>query len=344
MIVARGSNFGKSALLNKNIKIFLNYFLGPIIFVWLTYSIIQQIRRQPDLEEHLSYIREAAYGADAWKFWMVFLLMFINWGIEARKWQILLKPLQHMPFLRAFKATLTGVSFAMNTPNRIGEYGGRMLFVEEGNRIRSVSLTIVGSFSQLIITLVLGVTGLYILSDALLQQQQIPGLDIWFRSVRWILVIITVVCLLIFFRISWIIKGVERLPGMSAFVQHIAVMEELSVTLLLRVLLLSLVRFIVFVIQYNLLLQVLHVGVDVWLAFWLVSVLFLCLAIWPTIAILELGLRWEYSLFLFGLFSSNTVGIYAAATAIWLINLVVPALAGSLFLLGLRIFKKERPK
>ena len=303
---------------------------------------VKQIRQQPDLDTHLRYIREAAYGVQAWKFWMVFVLMLINWGIEARKWQILLLPIQKMPFLRAFKATLTGVSFAMNTPNRIGEYGGRMLFVDEGNRLKSVSLTIAGSFSQLIVTLILGVAGLYVLSDELMQKEQLSGLAIWFKSIRWMLVIITLVCLLIYFRISWIIKGIERLPGLTTFVQHIAVMEELSVTLLLRVLSLSLLRFIVFTIQYNLLLQVLHVGVDVWVGFWLVSVLFLCLAIWPTIAILELGLRWEYSLFLFSLYSSNTVGIYAVATAIWLINLVVPAMAGSLFLLGLRIFKKEK--
>lgn len=303
---------------------------------------IKQIRQQPDLETHLGYIREAAYGVHAWKFWLVFVLMLINWGIEARKWQVLLLPIQRMPFLRAFKATLTGVSFAMNTPNRIGEYGGRMLFVDEGNRLKSVSLTIAGSFSQLIVTLILGVTGLYVLSDELMQKEQLSGLAIWFKSIRWMLVIITLVCLLIYFRISWIIKGIERLPGLTTFVQHIVVMEELSVTLLLRVLSLSLLRFIVFTIQYNLLLQVLHVGVDVWVGFWLVSVLFLCLAIWPTIAILELGLRWEYSLFLFSLYSSNTVGIYAVATAIWLINLVVPAMAGSLFLLGLRIFKKEK--
>jgi hypothetical protein len=303
---------------------------------------VKQIRQQPDLDTHLGYIREAAYGEHAWKFWLVFVLMLINWGIEARKWQVLLLPIQKMPFLRAFKATLTGVSFAMNTPNRIGEYGGRMLFVDEGNRLKSVSLTIAGSFSQLIITLILGVAGLYVLSDELMQKEQLSGLAIWFKSIRWMLVIITLVCLLIYFRISWIIKGIERLPGLTTFIQHIAVMEELSVTLLLRVLSLSLLRFIVFTIQYNLLLQVLHVGVDVWVGFWLVSVLFLCLAIWPTIAILELGLRWEYSLFLFSLYSSNTVGIYAAATAIWLINLVVPAMAGSLFLLGLRIFKKEK--
>jgi len=96
-----------------------------------------------------------------------------------------------------------------------------------------------------------------------------------------------------------------------------------------------------FIIQYNLLLQALHVEIGWWHGFWIVSILFLCLAIWPTIAILELGLRWEYSLLLFSLYSSNTVGIYAVATAIWLINLVLPALAGALFLLGLRIFKKQ---
>lgn len=340
MIVARGKYFWKNGPLNKSIKIFLNYFLGPMIFIWLAYSMITQIRKQPDLEEHLVYIKEAAYGPDAWKFWTVIFLMFVNWGIEARKWQVLLKPLQHMPFMRSFKAILTGVSFAMNTPNRVGEYGGRVLFVDEGNRLRSVSLTIAGSFSQLIITLVLGVTGLFILSDMLMQNSNLQSVSIWFRSIRFMLVVITLVCLLFYFRIGWIIKGVERLPGIASFAKHIAVLEELSFNLLLRVLSLSFTRFIVFIIQYNLLLQVLHVDIDWWNGFWVVSVLFLCLAIWPTIAILELGLRWEYSLFLFSMFSQNTVGIYVTATAIWLVNLVLPALAGSLFLLGLRIFRK----
>jgi hypothetical protein len=42
---------------------------------------------------------------------------------------------------------------------------------------------------------------------------------------------------------------------------------------------------------------------------------------------------------LFGLYSANTVGIYAAATGIWLVNLVLPALAGSLFILGVRVLR-----
>jgi len=301
---------------------------------------VRQIRQQPDLAEHLTYVREAAYGPQAWKFWAVILLMLVNWGIEARKWQILLRPLQHMPFLRAFRATLTGVSFAMNTPNRVGEYGGRMLYVNEGNRIRSVSLTIAGSVSQLIVTLVLGVSGLYVLSDVLMQDVHFRTGSIWFRSIRFILVIVTVLCMMFYFKIGWIIRGLERLPGMQRFMHHVTVLEDLSVSLLLRVLSLSFFRFLVFIIQYNLVLEVLHVNIDWWNGFWSVCVLFLCLAILPTVAILELGLRWEYSMFLFSLFSSNTVGIYVTATAIWLINLVLPALAGTLFLPGLRIFRK----
>lgn len=336
-----GTIFGKRRLLNKNIKIFLNYFLGPVVFVWLSYSIFRQIRQQQDLKENLQLIRSAATGAEAWKLAAVFGLMFLNWGIEARKWQVLLLPLQRISLGRSFKAILAGVAFALNTPNRIGEYGGRVLFLDEGKRIRGVSLTIAGSFSQLIVTLVFGVTGIWILKDVFLANEYISSYSIWLKFLEGILAGITLLCLLVYFRIGWIIRAVEHLPGLGAIVRHIAILEDLSVTVLLRVLSLSTGRYLVFIIQYILMLQVMNVDVGLWTGFWLVAILFLWLAIWPTIALLELGLRWEYSLLLFSTVSTNAVGIYAVATGIWLINLVVPALAGSLFMLGIRIFKER---
>jgi len=36
--------------LNRNSKIFINYFLGPLLFVWLSWSIYRQVQRQPGLE------------------------------------------------------------------------------------------------------------------------------------------------------------------------------------------------------------------------------------------------------------------------------------------------------
>jgi hypothetical protein len=94
------------------------------------------------------------------------------------------------------------------------------------------------------------------------------------------------------------------------------------------------------VLQYLLLLKVFKVNVPHWQSVSMVTVLFLMLAIIPTITLAELGIRGEISIQLFGLVSSNIVGILFTATGIWFINKVIPALAGSLFILGIRLFKK----
>jgi hypothetical protein len=269
----------------------------------------------------------------------VLALMPLNWGLEARKWQVLLAKLHRMDYNQAFRAILGGVAFSLNTPNRIGEYGGRVLFIPEGKRGQAVSLTIAGSFSQLLVTLFMGAAGLFVMTDRLLSATDAENLRIWITVFRTVVLVVACVGMLVYFRMSWLVRGIELVPGVRRFVRYIAVLEDMDVTILLRVLLLSTLRFLVFVIQYNLMLWIMQVGIGWWEGFWAVCVLFLLLATLPTVALLELGLRWEYSIMLFGLYSSNTVGIYAAATGIWLVNLVLPAMAGSLFILGVRIFR-----
>jgi hypothetical protein len=73
----------------------------------------------------------------------------------------------------------------------------------------------------------------------------------------------------------------------------------------------------------------------------LTAILFLTLAIIPTLTLAELGIRGKVSLFLFGLYSSNELGILASAGGIWLLNLIVPACLGGLILLRLQYFRKR---
>ncbi|PWT95110.1 MAG: hypothetical protein C5B52_18665 [Bacteroidetes bacterium] len=329
--------------LNKNIKIFLNWVVGPLLFIWLTWSIIIQVRHQPNLNESLRYLQESAFGLKSRKFWIVIAMMFLNWGLEARKWQVLMNSLEKISFWRAFKAVLSGVSFALNTPNRIGEYGGRILYVSEGKRIQSAALTIAGSFSQLIITLFMGGLGVLFSKKGLIENGN-PGesLSLILNVLMWAVFIAAIFCLLIYFRLAWIVRSFEKVPLVSRFVKQVTILETISVTILLRVLSLSFVRYVVFVVQYILLFDVMHVYMGWWQAFWLIGVLYLVLAVVPTIALLELGIRGKASILLFKLYSSNSVGIYATATGIWLVNLVVPALAGSLLIIGVKIFNEKR--
>ncbi len=284
-------------------------------------------------------IRQALTGTEAWKLIATILLMFVNWGLETLKWQLLLRHLHKISFGEAFKAILSGLAFALNTPNRIGEYGGRVLFIPDGKRVRAVSLTLAGSFSQLLVTLILGGVGLFFLSDKITASVEFSSLHVWITVLEVLVFFIAIAGCIIYFKLGLLVKLFEKLPGVQIYSRHIDVLSEMNVTILLNVMILSFLRFLVFIIQYNLMLQMMQVEMGWWSGFWTVSVLFLLLATLPTIALLELGLRWEYSIMLFGLFSGNILGIYAAATGIWLINLVLPALAGSLFILGIRIFK-----
>jgi len=104
--------------LNKNIKILVNYFLGPVLFLVLSWSLYTQVKNQPDLAHRWQQIR---YSWQQPGFWAVVVLMPLNWGIESRKWQVLVLHVQRFSFLSAFKSVLSGCSVTMLTPNRVGE-------------------------------------------------------------------------------------------------------------------------------------------------------------------------------------------------------------------------------
>ncbi len=328
---------------NKKIKIIVKYFVGPLLGAWLFYSLYQQIKHQPNLHESLSLIRQAPFGDMAWKFWLVIFLALVNWGIEARKWQVLLKPLQKIRFLRAYRSVLSGLALSLNTPNRMGEYGGRILYVKDGSRLKAISLSIAGSISQLIITLLLGCGGLsYLLFFQTLPSGFVMGLSVyWIKVLLFISSVATAVLILFFFRLSWLTSLIEKIPGSSKFMEYFNVLEEFTAKLLLRLLSLSFFRYLVFVLQYILLLQVLHVEIFWFDSFWIISILFLVLAIVPSFAIADLGIRGKFSTGLLSMYSINTVGILGTTFGIWFINLFVPALAGSILILGIRFFKEK---
>lgn len=326
---------------NKNIKLVVNYGVGPLLFMILGYSIYHQVKHQPGLRDAILNLENNINGKNSWMLYLSLGLMLVNWGIESRKWQVLIRPLEPIKFLHSFRAILSGIAFSISTPNRVGEYGGRVLYVKDGHRWQAVSLTIVGSFSQLIITFFFGLGGLLFMLENPVTAAGIEPYRLWIRVLFFGSLIITVFITAFYFRLAWMIKLLHRLPVSNRIINRLTVIEDLPVTFLLRVLSLSFGRYLVFVIQYILLLQLFDVQVSVWQAFWLVSVLYLVLAIVPTVALAEVGVRGEVSLILFAIVSSNKLGIVSAATAIWFINLVIPAIVGSLLFLGIKIFSDK---
>ena len=88
--------------LNKNIKIFLNYLLGPLLFIWLSGSIYNQVRHQPDLATSWIKIKQSMDSSKIWYLVLAVVLMFFNWSIEAIKWKISIQNIQPVHFFKSF--------------------------------------------------------------------------------------------------------------------------------------------------------------------------------------------------------------------------------------------------
>ena len=328
---------------NKNIKIILKNTLAVLVFLLLSYFIYRQVISQPNWRGSLDRVFRAVTGPLQWKMWLVVALMPLNWGIEARKWQLALRPIGGIAYSDAVKAIFTGTTMASFTPNRMGEYIGRLLYVQEGKRIESISLTIVGSMAQLLTTLLMGSAGILYLLATLHRQASPPqAMEFWLNTLLGLVGFLLLSLTIIYFRLSWLVRILRKVPFCHKYLTYIKVLENFDATILLRILFLSFGRYLVFMAQYCLVFPVFGVVLTVGQVWGSVSVVFLVMAVVPTFTFLtELGLRWGASIRVLEFFSTNTVGIFAASFAIWLINLIVPALIGSLLILSIKLFKSK---
>ena len=118
-------------------------------------------------------------------------------------------------------------------------------------------------------------------------------------------------------------------------------LQEFEIPMLVKLLLLSLLRYSVFVSQYILLFRFFNVYVPTAAIVHVMSLVFLAMAVIPTITLVEIGLRGQISLKLMGMFTANSLGIGLTSVSVWFINLIVPAVVGSLFILGIKVFRKR---
>jgi hypothetical protein len=308
----------------------LEWLIKIIIFVLLAWAIYQQVFLNKDIGAIKASLQKAIEVNKMLSLLAVVLVM-VNWGLETAKWKLMVHKVEPIGFWRAYMAVLCGVTFTMFTPNRMGEYGGRFLFLKEPLRPAAFQATLLGSIAQIIATLFFGVIalGLYFnRSDSSFLSHNIFGL-------LWIMVAVPLL-LFIYFNAD-VILG--KMPFKERWKNIIFTWVHYTKTELGAALGLALARFMVYSIQFLLLLQV-FTGkpcFDLWhiTGVWLV---FLIQTVVPSIALFDLGVRGNAAI---ALLDNGTAAaqVLAAAYALWFVNLVLPAVLGFFIILGRRLFK-----
>ena len=272
---------------------------------------------------------------------VVILMMFLNWFLEALKWRFLISKIEKITIKRSIRAVFSGITVSAFTPNRVGEYAGRVFCLEKADRIQGVLITVIGSMAQLLTTIVFGLIGILLLPnlmpsfDALLSE-----IIFSYPIMLFIIILLEALLVTLFLNASVFSVVLSKIKFLRVFAKYNEVFTFYNSSELLEVLLYSVARYIVFTTQFFILLQTFTVNISYIDATILISAMLFVVSIIPTIAITEIGVRGAVALFLFGLVSPNVVGILSATFVMWVINLLLPALIGTVFIFTLKFFRR----
>ena len=265
------------------------------------------------------------------------LLMPLNWALETEKWRKLIRSFENLSFGLAFKAVISGVTLSMFTPNRIGEYGGRILYVSPENNWKAVIATLVGSFSQLLILLSCGLVGLFYFSLSYLVVDNYITYSILAMGIGFISLL-----LFCFFNIELIIPIARKIPWpnfLNSFIRQFAVLKRYDAATLFQVLKLSFLRYLVYSLQYYLLLRFFGIDAPFIPAMSAIASIYLLQTSIPLPPLWDLIVRGNIAIYIWSFFSTNELSILAATFGLWILNLIVPSLVGLVLILNTNVIK-----
>lgn len=315
------------------LKKYLSIIIKIVIVFFSFYFIYQQLVENKSFEElDISVLIDTVKKNKVYLVGVI-LMMFLNWLVEALKWRYMISKIENISIMTAYRAVFTGITVSTFTPNRIGEYGGRVFCLEKGDRIKAVFITVLCSMSQLLVTILYGSISLFILFDEIL-------IDKTFLSVS-LLILLNLFLLFSYFNISHIVNFLGKFKLIKSFKKYFEVLVMYNYKDLIIAFIYSNTRYFIFSLQFIILLHVFGINISFMDAILSVMLIFFFITITPTITIAEIGVRGSVAIFVLGLFSSNDIAILSSTTLLWLINLIIPAIIGSFFIFSLKFFRSK---
>ncbi len=267
----------------------------------------------------------------------LFMLMLLNWFLEALKWKYLLQRVEKISTWKAIESVFCGLTWAVFTPNRIGEYGGRVFFLSPRKRIIGVVSMSVGAIGQMVVTNVLGALALLWFVTTFMELNLIVNFALTF--------LVAIFCsffLLFYFNIQWIDGLLSRIKFIKPFRRFFSILAKYKNEDLIRVLTYCLSRFMVFTTQYCLIINLLIPEIPFFSMVMILFILFFIQSALPSLDLLDIGVRALTATYFFSFVTDQEVAIMAATAGIWLVNLIIPAILGSVFVLKLNFFGNPR--
>ncbi|MES2809785.1 MAG: hypothetical protein V4619_14235 [Bacteroidota bacterium] len=267
---------------------------------------------------------------------VVVFLMLANWLVECLKWQFITERFSPITLWRSVEGVFCGLTWAVFTPNRIGEYGGRVMFLPPRKRVYGVFAMAVGSFGQNTVTNVMGASAILWFCYTFLNLNTLVLSIVTLAVPAYIALF-----LVVYFNIKWIVSWLDRVSFLKKYRRFFDIMGTYKFVDLVKIMCFCVTRFGIFSFQYYLIIHMLVPDIPFYQIELLVFIVFFVQSALPSLDLLDVSVRASASATVFAYVTHQEIAIIAAFTAIWLINLIIPAILGSVFIFKLKFFDRN---
>jgi hypothetical protein len=292
-------------------KQFLVLLVKFLIVVGAFYFIYNQLAHNDALDWH-KFILVFHKNQSVAGILFILSLSFLNRFLEILKWQNLVASFKKITVAQATKQVLASLTVGIFTPNGVGEYAGKALYFEKSKAKQIVFLNLICNGIQLILSVVLGTIGLWVLGYGF-----------------WVLYIFAISILFILF--SFLSKKI-KIKGYSIekFIEKI---NEIPKAIHQKNTFLGIARYVTFSHQY----YFLFLAFDVHLPYFtlmatIMAVYFLASSL-PSFQFLDFAVKGSVAVYFFKSLHVNEWIVVLVTTLMWFLNVVIPVILGSYFVL-----------
>ncbi|MFL5729375.1 MAG: lysylphosphatidylglycerol synthase domain-containing protein [Cytophagaceae bacterium] len=275
-------------------------------------------------------------------FFLISLFLFpVNWGLESWKWKFLLNKIEAVTFIKAYRGVLTGVTFGILTPLNLGDYAGRILQLENPERVKVIGAIFLSRIAQFFSTLLFGLASvIYIfMNQGHSSMQTLRDFDSLVFFVTGISLAALIFLLFLFSIHQQILLTLKESKLFRPVYRYFEILRLYSFRDIVYVLMISLFRYLVFSLQFVLLLYFFRVSDNLLLLMMGVSFVFLVKSIIPTV--MDLGVREAVAVYFFTFFNiADHYSILYSSLGLWFINIVIPAILGMFLVFRIRLFTR----
>lgn len=308
------------------IGIGLKWGLGLLFFAYVFYT----LQNAPQGFENSIHLQNPLY------FWLALALMPINLGLEALKWQLLLAKAAQISLFQAFRAVLSGLTLGIFTPNRLGEFAGRLYYILPRYRLNGAVATLAGSLVQ---------TAIYYLVAAFILATHLHILPIaphWHILLAVFLGLAGFVLLLLYFRVDGLVFWLQKIRFEFPFKRWLRLGIGFRSKRQAWVLLIAALRYAVVIVQLYALMRFWGFTADWQLAWKTIPLLFMGQVLIPSFVLTDLGIRGGLAVFFLEDWAGSPWLAILPSYLLWLINVLLPAGLGLLSLLFWRSRKSNK--